>query len=784
VTFDAANVLERLDRLIADQLDAILGHPSLRELERAWRSLWFVVERVDFTQNIRVELLVCSKDELRADFAASATDRGSGLHRIVYAPMLEPGGEPYGVIVGDYTFGPGGEDVALLRSCAAVAVMAHAPFVSGAGPQFFGLDDCRDVPNIPDVRDHLATLAQTPWTSFRESEDSRYVGLCMPRFLLRLPWAEEQVGGDHDRYLWGNSAMALATCIAGSFAKYRWCPNMIGRESGGVVEGLPLHRFEAAGEMHTKIPTEIVLTERREFEVSEAGFIGLTFRKDAAGSACFYSANSCQKPKYFGQSEEGRAAELNYRLGTRLPFLFIALRFAQHLKVLARDNRDIWPSPRHLEAPFNRFVGAHTADARVCTPEYRGTHPFRKARIEVLERDGFWAFDLKLRPHFKYMGAFFTLGVVCRLDATASVKPVLEPSPTVTSSPALGALSDRGWRDCSAALQPGGEALAMVSGDSEIVIWDLHSGVVRSTIETGKRLRSLRFRRDGSTLVATWQRGYQSEDDVYQELRGVERYNVADGQRIGGFEITGRLYEKYVSSERIIASEYVDAGPVWTLVELDLNTGRQRRLLDGEFNGATLSHDEQLLATSPERGHVEIRDRKSMALRDTLRVHFPGRLRFSPDARTLATGTMAVHLWTLGQPGELRTLAGSEHLVCYLDADTLVTSRGDGAIELWNVSELRRDQALHGHTDSVNRAERSDDGSVLLSEGRDGTVKLWDLAGGRCTATFACFQGGSVLLSPDGRYKLHGDPKAGFSPTDAHAQVPLDDHLPLIGDKC
>ena len=224
--------------------------------------------------------------------------------------------------------------------------------------------------------------------------------------------------GKHDAYCWGNATYALATRIADSFAKYRWCPNIIGPQAGGAVENLPLHQYEAMGEIQTKIPTEIMLTERREYELSEEGFIGLTFRKDS-DNACFFSANSVQKAKYFGQSEEGRAAEMNYRLGTQLPYMFIMCRIAHYLKVLQREQIGTWKERIDLERELNEWIGQYVADQDVVSASIRGRRPLRKAQIIVTEVEGnagWYKVDMKVRPHFKYMGAFFTLSLVGKLD--------------------------------------------------------------------------------------------------------------------------------------------------------------------------------------------------------------------------------------------------------------------------------------------------------------------------------------------------------------------------------
>ncbi|MEZ4438022.1 MAG: type VI secretion system contractile sheath large subunit [Polyangiaceae bacterium] len=423
-------MIAEIDQRLSIQIDEILHHAKFQELESAWRGLKFVVDRVNFRENIKVEMLNVSKEDLLMDFEDSPEIPKSGMYRIIYSTEYgQFGGKPYGLIVGNYDFGPGPQDIALLQNCAAVASMSHAPFFAAAGPQFFGLEDFLDLPNMKDLKAVFEGPQYTKWQSFRESEDSRYVGLAMPRFLLRLPYGnntvpvkafnyDEQVIGEHQRYLWGNSAFALATRVADSFAKYRWCPNIIGPQAGGTVEDLPLHQYEAMGEVQTKCPTEIMLTERREYELSEEGFIGLTMRKDS-DNACFFSANSCQKAKYFGQSEEGRDAELNYRLGTQLPYLFITCRLAHYIKVLQREQIGSWKERGDLERELNRWINQYVADQDVVSPAIRGKRPLRKAQITVEDvpgQAGWYKVDMKVRPHFKYMGAFFTLGLVGKLD--------------------------------------------------------------------------------------------------------------------------------------------------------------------------------------------------------------------------------------------------------------------------------------------------------------------------------------------------------------------------------
>lgn len=423
-------MIAEIDSRLSAQINAIIHHPDFQKLESAWRSLKFLVDKVDFRENIRVEMLNCSKEDLLNDFEDSPEVPKSGLYKIAYSREYGTfGGKPLGLMVGNYEFDAGPQDIALMQKIASVAAMSHAPFISAASPKMFGQESWEALPNMKDLKSHFEGPQYARWHAFRESEDARYVGLTMPRFLLRLPYGastvpvksfnfEEDSTGSHDKYLWGNAAVAMATRVADSFAKYRWCPNIIGPQAGGTVEDLPLHQYEAMGEIQTKIPTEIQLTERREYELSEEGFIGLTFRKDS-NNACFFSANSVQKAKYFGQSPEGREAETNYRLGTQLPYMFIMNRLAHYLKVLQREQIGSWKERPDLERELNAWIGQYVADMDDPAPGVRSRRPLRKAAIEVKDvegQPGWYRCDLKVRPHFKYMGAAFTLSLVGKLD--------------------------------------------------------------------------------------------------------------------------------------------------------------------------------------------------------------------------------------------------------------------------------------------------------------------------------------------------------------------------------
>lgn len=423
-------MIAEIDQRMSSQINAILHAPGFQKLESTWRGLKYLIDNVNFRENVRVSLLNISKDQLLEDFEDSPEIVKSGLYRHVYAAEYGTfGGKPFGVLCGNYEFDTGPQDMQLLQTIASVSAMAHAPFISNAAPDMFGCETYTELPKLKDLQSLFEGPQYARWHSFRESEDSRYVGLCAPRFLLRLPYGpdtvpvksfnfKEEVVGNHDSYLWGQTAIAMCTRIADSFAKYRWCPNIIGPQAGGAVESLPLHQYEAMGEIQTKCPTEVQLTERREYEMSEQGFIGLTFRKDS-DNAAFFSANSCQKPKIFANTPEGKAAETNYRLGTQLPYMFIITRLSHYLKVMQREQIGTWKERNDLERELNTWISQYVVDMENPAPAVRSRKPLRAAQITVEDvegQPGWYRCGLKVRPHFKYMGASFTLSLVGKLD--------------------------------------------------------------------------------------------------------------------------------------------------------------------------------------------------------------------------------------------------------------------------------------------------------------------------------------------------------------------------------
>ncbi len=424
------DMIAELDKKLSAQLDEILHHPEFQEVESMWRSLKFLVDRTDFRENNKIEIMSVSKDEMLDDFEDTPEITQSGLYKLVYSKEYgQFGGEPYGAIVGNYAFGTSARDMKLLGQLASVAAMAHTPFLGGVAPSMLGLKSFEEITQLTDLSLTFEGPKHAKWRGLREREDSRYLGLVMPRFLLRLPYGpdtepvrsfdyNETVSGGHDKYLWGNAAFALASKLSESFSKYRWCTNIIGPKGGGAVEDLPVHHFEEMGEIQNKIPTEVLLSERREYELSEQGLIGLTMRK-GSDNAAFFSANSVQKPKIFPNTKEGKEAQTNYKLGTELPYMFIINRLAHYLKVIQRENIGLWKEKTDLERELNEWIRQYVVDMDNPLPGVRSRRPLRQAKVTVEDipgEPGFYKVGLSTRPHFKYMGASFTLSLVGKLD--------------------------------------------------------------------------------------------------------------------------------------------------------------------------------------------------------------------------------------------------------------------------------------------------------------------------------------------------------------------------------
>ena len=424
------NMIASIDEKISQQLDEVLHAKEFQELESTWRSLKFLVDRTEFRQNIKIQLLNVSKQELLEDFNDAAETVQSGLYKLVYtAEYGQLGGEPIASIIANYTFGAGNSDVTLLRHLSRVAAMAHAPVIGGVEPKMFGVDKWDEVPGLNDIASIFSAPQYAKWNAFRQEEDARYIGLTLPQFLLRAPYHpennpvssfnyEENATDSADDYLWGNAAFALATCLSDSFAKYRWAPNIIGPNGGGAVRDLPTHMYESMGRLTARSPIEVMISDRREFELSELGFIPLTLRKNS-DNAAFFSANSVLKGKTFDSSPEDPNAEANYKLSTQLPSMFIINRLAHYIKVLQRENLGTWKDRNELQSELNKWIRNYVSDQDNPSSDVRSRRPLRQASIVVEDVEnevGWYRAQIIVQPHFKYMGADFTLSLNSRLE--------------------------------------------------------------------------------------------------------------------------------------------------------------------------------------------------------------------------------------------------------------------------------------------------------------------------------------------------------------------------------
>ena len=419
-----------IDARVSKQLDEILHHREFQELESSWRSLKFLVDRTDFRENIKLQMLNVTKEELADDFDDAPETVKSGLYKHVYVTEYgQLGGEPVATIIANYEFDSSSKDIALLQELASVASMAHAPVIAGVSTRMFDVEDWSELAGLKDLAAVFEAPQYAKWNSFRGSENARYVGLAMPRFMLRAPYHpennpvrsfnyEEKTAESSSDYLWGSAAFALATRLSESFAKYRWAPNIIGPQGGGAVEDLPVHFYEAMGRLNAKPPIDVMISDRREFELAEQGFIPLTLRKNE-DNAAFFSANSVQRPKVFADTEEGRTAQANYKLSTQLPSMFIINRLAHYIKVLQRENLGTWKSRSELQDELNGWIRQYVSDQENPSADVRSRRPLRKARIDVEEVEGevgWYRANLLVQPHFKYMGADFTLSLSSRLE--------------------------------------------------------------------------------------------------------------------------------------------------------------------------------------------------------------------------------------------------------------------------------------------------------------------------------------------------------------------------------
>ncbi len=420
-----------LDEQISRQLDAVMHHETFQQIEAAWRGLKFLVDRTDFRKNVKIEVLDVAKDALRQDFEDTPEVIQSGLYRHTYIQEYDtPGGEPIGAIVSNYEFDRSGQDVALLRNISKVSAAAHMPFVGSVGAAFFGKDSMEEVAAIQDIGNYFDRAEYIKWKSFRDSDDARYIGLTLPRFLARLPYgpdttpvrafnyAEQVKGPDHSRYLWANASFAFAANMVRSFVKNGWCVQIRGPQAGGLVEDLPIHLYDLGTGNQVKIPTEVLIPETREFEFANLGFAPLSFYKNR-DYACFFSANSAQKPALF----ETKEATANSRINARLPYIFLLSRLAHYLKLIQRENIGTTKDRRVLELELNNWIKNLVTEMTDPSDELQASHPLREARVtveDIEDNPGFFRVKLFVVPHFQIEGLDVNLSLVSQMPKAKS----------------------------------------------------------------------------------------------------------------------------------------------------------------------------------------------------------------------------------------------------------------------------------------------------------------------------------------------------------------------------
>ncbi|MXP57042.1 type VI secretion system contractile sheath large subunit [Pantoea sp. Taur] len=418
--------IAELDYQISRQLDAVMHDDEFQKVESVWRGLKSLVDKTDFRQNVKLEVLDVSKEDLRQDFEDAPEIIQSGLYLQTYVAEYDtPGGEPIGAVISAYEFDASAQDMALLRNISKVAASAHMPFIGSAGPAFFLKETMEEVAAIKDIGNYFDRAEYIKWKSFRDTDDSRYIGLTMPRVLGRLPYGpdtvpvrsfnyvEEVKGPDHDKYLWTNSSFAFAANMVKSFINNGWCVQIRGPQAGGAVQDLPIHLYDLGTGNQVKIPSEVMIPETREFEFANLGFIPLSYYKNR-DYACFFSANSAQKPALYDTAD----ATANSRINARLPYIFLLSRIAHYLKLIQRENIGTTKDRRLLELELNTWVRGLVTEMTDPGDELQASHPLRDAKViveDIEDNPGFFRVKLFAVPHFQVEGMDVNLSLVSQM---------------------------------------------------------------------------------------------------------------------------------------------------------------------------------------------------------------------------------------------------------------------------------------------------------------------------------------------------------------------------------
>ena len=421
-----------IDQLLSDQLNAIMHHPSFQALEASWTGLHDMVYGTETSTRLKLRLMNVTKGELLKDLESAVDHDMSTLFKKVYEEEYGTfGGHPFTLLIGDYAFGRHPQDLALLERISKVAAAAHAPFISSASPSLFDLKSFTDLGVTRDLSKIFESAELAAWRSFRESEDSRYVSLVLPSYAARLPYGaktrpvdnfafEEDVDGtDHSKYLWANSAWQLGLRITDAFAQYGWSTAIRGVEGGGKVTGLTAHTYKTGeGDVALKCPTEVTITDRREKELNDLGFIALVNSK-GSNFAAFFGGQTTNKPKVYNKD----AANANAELSSRLPFILAASRFAHYLKVIMRDKVGSFQTRADVETYLNNWIASYVLINPSASQSQKASYPLGEARVDVTEvpgKPGAYRATCFLKPHFQMEELTASIRLVAELPAAAA----------------------------------------------------------------------------------------------------------------------------------------------------------------------------------------------------------------------------------------------------------------------------------------------------------------------------------------------------------------------------
>lgn len=425
--------IAEIDRLISEQLSAVMHAEPFQKLEASWRGLNYLVSESVTSANLKIKVLNCTKKEIAKDVRNASGYDQTALFKKIYGEEYDVyGGLPFSTLIGDFEFGRFPEDVFVLEKIAEVAAAAHAPFIAGASPDMFGLDNFTELTRPGNLSKIFDQVDYARWKSFRNSDNSRYVGLALPRVMARLPFGaetrpveefnfEEDVSGkEHNKYLWTNAAYALGARITDAFFKYGWCAAICGAESGGKVLGLPTHTFTTDdGEIALKCPTEIAIGERRDQELSDSGFITLVYAKET-NYAAFFAVQSVNKPKKY----DSPAANANSIMSSQLQYILAVSRFAHYLKVIMRDKIGGFTSRDEIQRYMTQWIMNYVTEDDNAGFAVKAEKPLRAARVDVVEvpgQPGVYKAIIYAQPHHMLAKMTISLRLVAELPKPRNV---------------------------------------------------------------------------------------------------------------------------------------------------------------------------------------------------------------------------------------------------------------------------------------------------------------------------------------------------------------------------